>query len=139
MKCWINIHFWWQLKFICIWAYLSFDHQLFHELSVKFFCKLFHFQILSVCHIKWDHICWFIHHVVCNKFSKRESFLSVILQIWTIHSQILLHNYIHVLHLIICFRMKCCWESCFNSESCAQHFSKDHNKLVFTVRYDHVR
>ena len=116
--------------------------QLFyHEIVFINFSSWFKFNswILFINHVEWDHICWFIHHVVCDKFSKRELFLSVILQIWTIHSQILLHNCVHVFYLIICFRMKCCWESCFNFKSCAQHFSKNHNKLIFMIRYNHVR
>ena len=95
--------------------------------------------ILFVSHVKQSYICWFIHHVVCNKFDKKESFFSIILQIWIIHSQILFHNHIHVFHLIICFEMKHCQKSCFNSESCAQCFSKNHNKLIFTIKYDCVR
>ena len=116
--------------------------QLFyHEVMFINFSLWFKFNswILSVSHIKWNHICWFIYHVIHSKFDKKESFLSVILQIWIIYSQILLHNCIHVLYLIICLRMKCCQKSCFNSELCAQYFSKNHNKLIFTIRYDHVR
>src|SRR5206468_10088818 len=36
-------------------------------------------------------------------------------------------------------KSKHCQELCFNFKLCAQHFSKDCNKLIFIIRYDCVR
>ena len=44
----MNFHLRWQFEFVCIWAYLSFNHQSFCELSIKFLSRLFHLQISCV-------------------------------------------------------------------------------------------
>ena len=52
--------------------------------------------ILFIYHIKKHHADWFIFHIVHRKFCQKESFFSIILKIWAVHLQILLHNQIHM-------------------------------------------
>ena len=88
-----------------------------HDYQFQFMIQI---QVMNLVYISYKRIsCWLIHFSYClQKILSKKSFFSVILKIWVVHLQILFHNQIHILNLIICLEIICDWELYFDFQSC---------------------